>query len=438
MNISSCPLSGGRALHSTLIAPTLIAQQQQHSSSCARPVLEDVASASLAVVATYSSGSLAAASGFQQLNALGVMLLNGLEHGAVRAIVVGKGTRCTSGKVPFGRWRERGKAHCIEGSNVGARESHTIWAFCHDFYRHLPAAMLFVQDDPNLASIKRDLATWPATLEASFAARRRVAAAAAAAGRPVHQLEPWLPSACACSVVREPFEPSGYGGYRPMHWWLRSFLAPFANASAPFPSRIYWPATAQFAVARAAVRHRSREWYGLNMRLTELPAPLKYRLRRDKGTSDTMHAKLAKWANFGPFVVDLGPPPARGQPAADRRPGINGMDAAQLYERSWFQIFDPALGEARPAYTQCFERAALAMGPMRCHGAACPHAPMAGGCAATDAAGVTSPPVDWRYANGKPAGARCLGGPCLASAERGSAAWAAEPTARAFVTGLRG
>ena len=43
----------------------------------------------------------------------------------------------------------------------------------------------------------------------------------------------------------------------------------------------------------------------------------------------TAGVRTARQANFGAWVVDLGP--ARGQ-AADRRPGINGMDLAQLFQ----------------------------------------------------------------------------------------------------------
>ena len=144
-----CPLSGGRALYSTL--------PLRPSPHCARPVLEDVAAASLAVVVTYSSGSLAAQRGFPQLQQLGSLLLDRFDRSSVRALTVGKGSRCEASNVPLARWQRAGVAHCIEGPNVGARESHTIWAFCSDFYRHLPRATLFVQDDPALHAIRRDL-----------------------------------------------------------------------------------------------------------------------------------------------------------------------------------------------------------------------------------------------------------------------------------------
>ena len=47
-NASTCPLSGGRTLHSALLDGT--------QQPCARRVLDDVASATLGVVATFSAG----------------------------------------------------------------------------------------------------------------------------------------------------------------------------------------------------------------------------------------------------------------------------------------------------------------------------------------------------------------------------------------------
>lgn len=415
----SCPLPGGRALHSVLL------RTKSSMEHCARPVLEDVANAELAVVVTYSAGSLAAARGFQELAALGHMLLDRGRSSSVRAIIAGKGSRCASENVPFARWRGRGWVHCIDGPNVGARESHTVWAFCHDFYRHLPRAVLFVQDDPGIQAIRRDIverANWASELEASFARRAALGASASA-------YQPWSPTPCACSVVRESFSMAAYGGYRPLHWWLRSFFMRFANGTDALPSRLLWPATAQFVVPRAAIKQRSREFHALNMRLTEVAAPLKSRVARDARANAQGHARSAKWANFGPMVVDLGAAPPRSEPVADRRPGINGMDFAQLYERGWFQAFDPALAEARPVYVECFERAAIALSPMRCAGASCPYRAernAGGGCAATDAKGRTTAPPGWPYAPGMPDAQqrRCLGGSCITGPQPGSGAWA--------------
>ena len=52
----------------------------------------------------------------------------------------------------------------------------------------------------------------------------------------------------------------------------------------------------------------------------------------------TERERSSKWANFGPYSVDLGAVPPRG---ADRRVAAHGMDVAQMFERLWFVIFDP-------------------------------------------------------------------------------------------------
>ena len=416
MNATYCSLSSGRTLHSALLQPS--------AYECARPVFHDVASADLAVVVTYSAGSLAAQRGFNELRALQTMLV--AHAGKSRAVLVGKGSRCLfSAKLPLFDWAIQGKAHCIQGPNVGAREAHTIWAFMHDFYNHLPRVALFVQDDPSLFTIRKELivartTSWAKALEDSFAARAQLRGSSSSS---------WVPAACACVTVREAFSAASYGGYRPMHWWMRSFLAPYANGSrAPLPDRIAWPSTAQFALPRSAIRARSRSFIHLNVRLTEVPAPLKSNVPRRLGTSDDLHKRTAKWANFGPAVVDLGEAPPRGRGHADVRPWINGMDFAQLYERSWFQAFDPATPEALPPFLECYSPAAIAKSPIRCAGAACPYrnpaaaTNPAGGCAASDAAGRTQPPKDWPYALSPER--RCLGAGCLVGREEGSGAWA--------------
>ena len=270
--------------------------------------------------------------------------------GIVRGLAVGKGSRCsTSSSAPFAHWRASGSAHCIEGPNVGAREAHLPFG---------PSATTFIttcralhsscRTIPALHTIRRDLVDrtgWAAALEQSFAQRKSMPFAAA-------RRTPWVPSPCACSPVREPFSLGGYGGYRPLHWWLTSFLAPFANGSLSqgWPNELRWPAMAQFLMPRGAIRARSRHFHALNTRLTEVPAPLKANVPRRPGSSDDFHKKTAKWANFGPMVVDLGPPPPRSVPAADRR------NHAQLTE------LRPALPEARPPTCNA-ERGVAISGP---------------------------------------------------------------------------
>ena len=235
---------------------------------------------------------------------------------------------------------------------------------------------------------------------------------------------------------------------------------------------------------------RTRGWIELNVHLSEVPAPLARNIARLPGMSDDGHRRNAKWANFGPMVVHLGPAPGRAATPkggaclkarcatgyADSRAGINGMDFAQLSERSWFQAprpshpprsahcqrptpwphsphrprnslpppptpapprqaFDPALPEALPPHRECFEPAALALGPVRCAAAACPFTPptpggYSGGCAASDQAGRTSPPSEewWPTLLREPR-RRCQGGVagCLVGPDDGSAAWARDP-----------
>ena len=412
--LRSCPLQGARRLRSVLATPS-----RSLSPDCLQPVLQDVASASLALVATWSAAGVAAQSGHRELRALAAMIF--AREQSVRAVLYGKGSRCsTANAMPLGRWVSKGQAHCIEGPNVGAREAHTIWSFCNEFYGHLPRTVLFVQDDPQLGTIIRDLAQadWAAQLEASYTRR-------AAEGQ---ALEPWQPSSCACAPVREAFDARTHGYYRPIAWWMRSFLSPFANRSSPLPTRLLWPATAQFALPRAAIAGRSREFYAVHARLTAVPAPLKRNIARMAGATDAEHARAAREANVGPIVVDLGDAPPASSGFADMHRSIHGYDLAQAFERSWFAAFDPAIPEGRPAYPRCFERDAIALSPLRCANAACPYiapeaeaaAAASGGCATTDKLGLTSAPHGWRFAQ---TSARCLRAGCIAKQQHGSSAW---------------
>jgi hypothetical protein len=320
-----------------------------------------------------------------------------------------------------------GRGACVDGPNIGAREAHTVLRFAQEFYAHLPAAIVFTQDDPEVDLLLRTppvgSAAWLTQLRNTFASRRR--AAAAGLVDPHNETSPWILGPCPCSVdVERGFTQAKYGVYRPMHWWLRTFLAPFApdtNVSeaaavaaagsantfatafaaasaaasvasgatasatggspppsfpvslpAAFPRRIGWPRHAQFAVPAEAIRLRSLRWWELNADLTSLPSPLKHLLPRRAGDSERESFRRAKWANFGPYAVDLGPLPPAWMRAPDNRIGANGMDLAMAYERLWFRIFDPALAEALPPFPRCFAPDALAHGPVRCGGASCP------------------------------------------------------------------
>lgn len=289
------------------------------------------------------------------------------------------------------------------------------------FYEHLPRAIAFMQDDPPGQLWKWLLTSseWLSQSVSSFKARRAQAEASKDTWRKPWQLEP-----CGCQLVRERFDRSSYGGYRPTAWWMRTFFAQFRGANA-LPEQLLWPQMATFVMPSIAIRVRSRQFYALHARLTEVPAPLKFRVPRIP--TDRNPERTAKWANFGPWLVDLGP--AANTPAADRRRAVNGMDLAQNFERSIFRVFDPALTEAPPPFPECFSRRALANGLMRCTNETCPtperavlDAYGAGGCMYTDKLGRSNPPGEWAF-GGRHYRGRCMGAGCE-MVSNDSSAWA--------------
>lgn len=121
----------------------------------------------------------------------------------------------------------------------------------------------------------------------------------------------------------------------------------------------------------------------------------------------------------GRVVVDLGPTKATPPRAADNRLGINGMDLAQMCERSWFRLFDPALRVSLPPHAECYTPRALALSPVRCADGACPsdwalRRPFPGGCELTDRLGRSTPPANWRFANNAN---RCMAPGCMPEGE---------------------
>ena len=167
--LGACSIGQDRTLRSALIGG--VAQPRRRL--CAQPVLEDVQNATLGLVVTWSSGSNAAKSGYGMLQSLADRLKRSSGgSGGVRAVLDGKGSRCDGRSAPLASWMAAGHGHCIEGPNVGARESHTIWAYCLLFYDHLPRATLFVQDDPHAHSIPTGGVAWIEALEGSYERRR--------------------------------------------------------------------------------------------------------------------------------------------------------------------------------------------------------------------------------------------------------------------------
>ena len=419
---TSCQLDVGLTLHHSLPSASI---------GCQRAALELVASRVVALVVTWSAGSQQAGRG----SFAGLERVSSRYRGSpdVVALAYGKGSPCQRMPPPLRPWVREGSALCISGPNVGAREAHSVLHFCTFFYEHLPRTVVFMQDDPHALDLgKGRIQDWALALKTDAMARLAASRTGqsgrqhpASAGRslplssgllpPSSSLAaaPWRPTPCPCHVVRETiFTEAQYGGYRPMAFLMRTFFDAFRNRTA-LPATIVWPAGAQFAAARLAVRSRPAAFWRALLGLASPAAPLKRDVPRLAKASDQVNNRNAKWANFGRAVVDLGPTRV-GLQVADNRAGINGMDFAQACERLWFIIFDPALTVSMPPYPQCYTAEALALSPVRCGTGQCPSLPLTrprpGGCELTDRQGLTQPPQHWRYASGRN---RCMGDGCM-------------------------
>jgi len=457
-----CALEGGL----TLFHP----DNSADAASCWRPPFDLVKSTAVAFVVTWSAGSSGAASGKDYAGLL--RLAKFKTDPTVAMVAYGKGSPCDAMPSPLRAWE---RALCIAGHNVGAREAHSILHFATAFYDHLPQAAFFLQDDAHVESLRGlmhdgGMGGWAHALMADALARQRVGGPPNGPPQPDALATHWGPPSCGwvaglralsslelsrangappCDwggkvVGGENFTEVQYGGYRPMAWLLRTFFADFANAT-QLPSTIVWPGGAQFAVARPAVRSRPLAFWSTLLALASPRAPLKHEVARQPNATDKAHTKSAKWANFGPVIVDLGPIKEGLPRPADNRPGMNGMDfaqvnpaptphpypnpypspltptltptlpqpipnpnsnVAQMCERLWFRIFDPALKPTLPPFPECYTAEALALGPVRCNTGQCPsdfalRRPYPGGCALTDRSGLSTPPPDWRYARGE-------------------------------------
>ena len=345
-----CALEGGL----TLFHPDTAAD----AASCWRPPFEFVKSCAVALVVTWSSGSSGATSGKDYGGLLRLATFK--TDPTVAMVAYGKGSPCDAMPWPLRAWE---RALCISGRNVGAREAHSILHFATAFYDHLPQAAYFLQDDAHVESLRGlmhdgGMGGWAHALMADALARQRVGGAPSDPPQPEALATHWGPPPCGwvaglralsplelsrangappCDwggkvVAGENFTEVSYGGYRPMAWFLRTFFADFANVT-QLPSTIVWPGGAQFAVARPAVRSRPLAFWSTLLALASPHAPLKHEVPRQPNATDKAHARSAKWANFGPVVVDLGPIKETLPLPADSRPGMNGMDFAQALTR---------------------------------------------------------------------------------------------------------
>lgn len=447
-------------------APVILPQ----AKSCLQTIRRDLAGAAVAVVITISPHSRSSGdrrSLTQLVSALSARL-------SVRALIDAKGGKCSELPQTLLNWLATSRAHCVQGPNQGARESHSILRFCLTFYDHLPSVVLFVQDDPSIPMLNKvgllaDVDAWAARFRLESDERRLQQH-----GTPQR---PWAvrsPEACPCwvedestsSVVKKLTNDSAaYGHARSLHWWLRTFLA-----LPTIPSTIPWPQHAEFAVTREAIRGRSRRFYAMNLALASLPSPpttatpdpgpapdgrecLAWRCHsfhlpdsvreahmRKYGCNgsntgpcvQTWRQRAAKWSNFGPYIVDLGPRSAK---AVDQRPALHSNDVGGMFERLWFAMFDSTVAERLPQSPEslCFSEAALLEGVVRC-GANCVHGISAPGCAFTDRLGLTRPPSDALTGHEV---TRCLAAGCMdveahLNASAGGAAVSRRELARAI------
>ena len=450
--------------------------------TCRRTVLESVQAAELAFVVTWSGSSRGSSGNYSGELFSGLVPLVDYYRDDPKVVFVvdAKGSHCSELPALLDSIRLNGRLHCIQGPNMASREAHTILRFCADFYDHLPRAVVFVQDDPDFAAVKGGgvgTAQWFRQLEAAHRARASQERPRVASPYDVPYFIP-----CPCWIQREGnhalqemnVSAVTYGHYRTVMWWLRTFVRPFNEQTEELPRRLWYPAHAQLAVTRDAIRSRSRRFYELNEALAGMPSPRKSRLVRYPGELEhecvaykkfvgkcikgmCMHKGLAcnprewcvqghactkgecpemrrectmtkrersvKWVNFGPWVVDLGERPPFGKPFfSDRRPVAHGMDIAMMYERLWFTIFDPLMQERLPTHPECYTYKALLEGPVRCGRDTCPHEPAhpslpaREACAATDRLGLTRSPAAsvFTAASIDPSSSKCLAKGCLA------------------------
>ena len=431
---------------------------------CRRAVLEDVSLAALAVVITWSPSSRGSGGAGRHENIHGSKSLAQLVAAlswrpSVRAVVDAKGARCSTMPPPLMSWAvDYKRAHCIEGPNMGSREAHTVLRFCLMFYDHLPAAIMFTQDDPDVHLMEKvgafsQMDTWLDAVHRAHASRVELAAAEAearthpaaalatrayanrttAAGstmRPVQSSPdtpmwarvPWVMEPCPCWVEYErAIGEASYGHARSVLWWLRTFVnrpaaglpagSPGLGPPLGLPSTLVWPQHAQFVVTARAIRARSRRFYELNLGMASMPSPLRaaapdggvpppnmhclaYRCRswrrwnrnrlgrrlppgcnetNDGPCTQTWAERAQKWANFGPYVVGLGP---LSPSDVDQRRSMHANDVANLFERLWFLIFDPAVEVQLPPPVEqlCYTEVAVLEGELRC-GRACARRP---------------------------------------------------------------
>ena len=281
--------------------------------------MEDIAASSLTLVISWSTSSRASANGYEAYEGytgLGALAREYSGQPTVRALIDAKGASCAELPPQLSAWWQTGRLHCVHGPNRAAREAHTILRFAEELYDHLPAVVVFLQDDPDSAVLRSKGVGTAGFLEAMRA--RHVSRLAGARAEVPHRsrranrkMQKWfnssrdndgrlyLPSElwtlhpCPCwieveKVAPEVYErscrkggcqnlpagelgltPTNYGQWRTVRWWLRTFVdsrallrsSATAGGAGESLASLVWPQHAQFAVTREAIRMRSRGWW---------------------------------------------------------------------------------------------------------------------------------------------------------------------------------
>ena len=102
----------------------------------AQEVAGDLATAAVAFVITWSDSSRAAGVGYAGFLFSGLERLTAafMNQTTARLLVDAKGSLCDNMPPSLAAWARTGRAHCLQGPNRAARESHTILRFCYEFY----------------------------------------------------------------------------------------------------------------------------------------------------------------------------------------------------------------------------------------------------------------------------------------------------------------
>ena len=134
-----------------------VAALHVNDDPCKQAIMEDIAASSLTLVISWSTSSRASANGYQAYEGytgLGALAREYSGQPTVRALIDAKGASCAELPPQLSAWWQTGRLHCVHGPNRAAREAHTVLRFAEEMYDHLPAVVVFLQDDPDSAVLR--------------------------------------------------------------------------------------------------------------------------------------------------------------------------------------------------------------------------------------------------------------------------------------------